>query len=254
MTARGQCPTGRNRPTPAPTAFATTHWSLVARAGHTGLADGQAALEELCRIYWHPLYCFACRHCPNPQDAADLTQGFFADLLARDGMARADAARGRFRTFLLCSFQYFCSHVRARASARKRGGDCAFVSIEAMEETRTRLSGEITTTDSPERLFDRRWAMHIIDRALVAVRAEYAAVGKAPLFDELQAVLKSEDEGQGYPAMAARLNLQVGNIKVAAFRLRRRLALEIRAEVAKTVANPDDVDDEMRHLLAAIVR
>jgi RNA polymerase sigma-70 factor (ECF subfamily) len=254
MTSDGHRPTGRNRPEHPPGAFATTQWSLIARAGRPGLAGGRVALERLCREYWYPVYCFASRQAANPQDAADLTQGFFADLLARDAIVRADASRGRFRTFLLCAFQNYCSHERARAGARKRGGGSTIVSIEALEEARHRVGSVPTNPESPEQLFDRRWALRVIDRAMASVRSEYAALGKGRLYDELQAVLKDDTAGAGYAAIAERLDARIGAIKVAAFRLRRRLAAEIRAEVAETVADPAEIDAEMRHLLAAVGR
>jgi DNA-directed RNA polymerase specialized sigma24 family protein len=248
------CSVSQNRPEGARGVFATTHWSMVMRAAQPESADGQAALKELCRLYWYPLYCFARRQCRAPQDAEDLTQGFFADLLARGAVAHATVTRGRFRTFLLCSFRNFCSHDRARAGAIKRGGGCEIVSLEAMEEARTRFDTELSPQEPAEHMFDRQWATSLIDQSLARVRTEYAALGKAALFDELQTTLQDQAGREGYGAIAARLGSNAGAIKVAMFRLRRRLAREIYAEVTKTVAGPAEVEDEVRHLLAAVQR
>jgi DNA-directed RNA polymerase specialized sigma24 family protein len=252
MASSDLCLVGQSRPESERGAFATTHWSIVMRAAQPESADGQAALKELCQQYWYPLYCFARWRCHAPQDAEDLTQGFFADLLARGAVAHADVARGRFRTFLLCSFRNFCSHERARAGAVKRGGGCEIVSLEAMDEARARFHTELSTKESAEQLFDRRWANSLIELSLARVRTEYAALGKAELFDSLVVILQHQGEQEGYGTIAARFGSNVGAIKVAMFRLRRRLGREIRAEVAKTVAGPAEVEDEMRHLLAAV--
>ena len=231
-----------------PSAFATTHWSLIVRAAETGTPAGRAALEELCRIYWYPLYWFARRRGLTPQDAEDLTQGFLADLLARGAVAQADAARGRFRTFLLASFENFHSYQRARASRLKRGGGCEFVSLQ---EAESRFQEEPVSADSPEKMFDRTWAISLIEQAIAAVRHEYAAIGKGPLFNALKAVLWGEHGAASYAEIARQLGSTEGAIKVAAHRLRRRFRETLRSEVAKTVMDSADLEDEMRHLLAA---
>jgi RNA polymerase sigma-70 factor (ECF subfamily) len=233
----------------SPSSFATTHWSMIVRAGETGTPGGQAALEELCRIYWTPLYWFARRRGLAPADAEDLTQGFLADLLARGAVAQADAARGRFRTFLLASFGNFHSHERARAASLKRGGGCEFVSLQ---EAESRLQAEPASTDSPEKVFDRKWAVSLLEQAVAAVGREYAAVGKGPLFNALKTVLWGGHGTASYADIARELGSTEGAIKMAAHRLRRRFRETLRSEVAKTVLDPADVEDEMRHLLAAV--
>jgi DNA-directed RNA polymerase specialized sigma24 family protein len=235
-----------------PRAFATTHWSLVVRAGEARTSEGRAALEDLCRIYWYPLYWFARRRGLTPQDAEDLTQGFLADLLARGAVAQADAARGRFRSFLLASFENFHSHQRARAATLKRGGGCEFVSLQALQEAESRFQEEPVSADSPEKVFDRTWALSLIEQAIAAVRHEYAAVGKEPLFNALKDVLWGGRETGNYAEIARQLGSTESAVKMAAYRLRRRFGEALRAEVAKTVMNPADLEDEMRYLLAAV--
>jgi DNA-directed RNA polymerase specialized sigma24 family protein len=235
-----------------PTAFATTHWSLIARAADGRTAEGRAALAELCRIYWYPLYGFARRHGLAPADAEDLTQGFLADLLARDAVAQADAARGRFRTFLLNSFDHYRSHERVRAHAAKRGGGEAVVSFDVIHAAEGRFRDEPATTESPEKVYDRKWAMSLIEVSLAAVRREYAVNGKAAWFDELKAALWCGRGEIAYAEIARRLGSTEGAVKVAVHRLRQRFGERFRTEVAKTVADPAEIDDEIRHLLAAV--
>lgn len=237
---------------PARGAFDTTQWSLVLRAEHAETSDGAAALEELCRTYWFPIYCFARRRSPSREDAEDLTQGFFADLLERGALHHADCARGRFRSFLLTSFRNYCSHERERAGAQKRGGGCAFVSLEAIESMDEPGLTELSDEETATQLFDRKWAMCVIESATVAVQKEYAAIGKGRLFDALRPLISGGFEDPGYASLAPPLGMTGGAVKVAAFRLRRRLAWAIRDEVARTVADPAHVDEEMRHLLAAV--
>jgi len=232
--------------------FFTTHWTMVVRAAGADLAGSAAALDALCRTYWYPIYCFARQHGGKPEDAEELTQGFFADLLARGALARADAARGHFRTFLLCSFRNYCSHERERGAARKRGGGREFISLEEMETAGARFGAEAPSTESAERLYERAWAIHLLDQAIASVRAEYAAIGKSSLFEELEGVIHGGGDPEGYRAIAARMGSNPGTIKVAAFRLRRRIGLEIRACVAQTVDGDGGVDQEVQHLIAAV--
>ena len=235
-----------------PSAFATTHWSLVVRAADGGTPEGRAALAELCRIYWYPLYGFARRRGLASADAEDLTQGFLADLLAREAVAQADAARGRFRTFLLSSFDHYRSHERARANAAKRGGGGAVVSFDLIHAAEGRFRGEPATTESPEKVYDRKWAMSLIEVSLAVVRREYAVNGKAAWFDELKAALWCGRGEIAYAEIARRLGTTEGAVKVAVHRLRQRFGERFRAEVAKTVVDPGEIDDEIRHLLAAV--
>jgi len=225
---------------------------MVVCAADAGTAEGQAALEELCRIYWYPIYSFARRGGLAPHDAEDLTQGFFADLLARGAIARADAARGRFRTFLLASFQNFHSHQRTRAASLKRGGGNEIVSIDAMRDAEGHLSAEPAAAETPQANFDRQWALRLIERSLDVVRREYSAAGKAAVFDELKGVVWGGNNPGRYSEIASRLGIAEGAVKVAVHRLRRSFRNQLRADVARTVMNPVEVDDEIRHLISCV--
>jgi len=245
-------PVGGPTAAPNPRAFATTHWSLVVRAAGAFTPTGRAALEELCRVYWCPLYWYARHRGLAPADAEDLTQGFFADLLARGAVAQADAARGRFRSFLLASFKNFQSHERARASTLKRGGCCKFVPLEALQEAAWRFQEEPVSADSPEKVFDRKWAIGLIDQAFATVRREYVAFGKGPLFDSLKMALWGGRDVGSYAEIAHQLGSTESAIKMAVLRLRRRAARALQDEVAKTVLDPADLEDEMGYLLEAV--
>jgi RNA polymerase sigma factor (sigma-70 family) len=235
-----------------PRAFATSNWSMIARAGATDSPGGRAALAQLCRAYWYPLYWFS-RNCGlNQHDAEDLIQAFFEDLLERKAIARADAARGRFRTFLLSSLRNFHSHERARAGAFKRGGGREFISLDALGEAEARFKHEPATEISPEKLFDQKWALSLLDTALGHLRREYAATGKEPWFDELKVVLWGGRGDVSYAEIARRLASTEGAVKVAVHRLRQRFKECLRGEIAQTVLDPAEIDDEMRHLLAAV--
>lgn len=232
--------------------FATTHWSMVLEAGHAGTPDGRRALEHLCRIYWRPLYTFARRRGLSPADAEDLTQAFFADLLRREAIGCADPGRGRFRTFLLTAFQNFHSAQRARASSIRRGGQQTFVSYEAITEAESHFASEPATNDTPETLFDRNWVRSLLDEAMAAVRHEYVAAGKAAVFDELKGALWGGRGVIPLAEVARRLESTETAIKTAAHRLRRRCGERMREEIARTLADPGDVEDELRLLLAAL--
>lgn len=225
---------------------------MVVRAGDIGTPDGRTALAQLCRLYWYPLYWFARRRGLTPHDAEDLTQGFFADLLERGAIARADATRGRFRTFLLASFQNYQSHQRERAGTLKRGGGHEIVSLEALQTAETRFQGEPADGISPEKLFDQKWAHSLLDAVLELLRREYTAAGKQAWFDELKVVLWGGRGEVRYAEIAVRVGSTEGAIKVAVHRLRQRFRECLRAEVAQTVLDAGDIDDEMRHLLTAV--
>jgi RNA polymerase sigma-70 factor (ECF subfamily) len=225
---------------------------MVVCAADAGTAEGHAALEELCRIYWYPIYSCARRGGLAPHDAEDLTQGFFEDLLARGAIARADASRGRFRTFLLASFQNFHSHQRSRAASLKRGGGYEIVSIDAIRDAEVRLSAEPSEAETPQADFDRQWALRLVERSLDVVRREYFAAGKATVFDELKSVVWGGNDPGCYSDIASRLGIAEGAVKVAVHRLRRSFRNQLRADVARTVTSPAEVDDEIRHLIRCV--
>jgi RNA polymerase sigma-70 factor (ECF subfamily) len=232
----------------APKNFPTTLWTVVLRAGQDEPAQAQAALTQLCQTYWYPLYSFVRRRGSAPHDAQDLTQAFFAHLLEKRGLQRVDPELGRFRTFLLASLKHFLANDWDRAHACKRGGGKILVSLDdASAESRYQL--EPTYDMTPERHFERQWAITLLDQVLDGLRAEYYADGNGALFEEFKAVITGQSAP--YAEMAARLHRSEGAIKVAVHRFRRRYREMIRDRIAETVG-ADDVDDELRHLLAAL--
>ena len=228
--------------------FPTTLWTVVLHAGRDEAALAQAALEQLCQRYWYPLYSFIRRRAYSPYDAEDLTQAFFAQLLEKHRLERVDPELGRFRTFLLASLKNFLANDWDRSHARKRGGGQTIVSLEqGMGESRYQLEPSHDLT--PERHFERQWAVTLLDEVLATLRDEYYAEGKGDLFEELKAVLTGQ--AGAYAEMAARLRRSEGSIKVAVHRLRHRYRELIRARIAETVED-GDIEDELRHLMAAL--
>jgi RNA polymerase sigma-70 factor (ECF subfamily) len=207
------------------------------------------ALAELCELYWYPVYAFVRRRGHSADDAGDLTQEFFARLLETAGIAGADPARGRFRSYLLGACRHFLANQRDRAAARKRGGGRAALSLDFPDAER-RYAAEPADDRTPEQMFDRRWALSLLDSVLANLAAEYAAADQASLFDRLKGSLTGE--GESYAVIAAAVGMTEGAVKVAAHRLRRRYRGRLRAAIAETVATPEDVDSEIRDLFAAL--
>lgn len=229
--------------------FQTTRWSLVARAADRDPATAQRALGELCELYWFPLYAFVRRTGHDEADALDTVQAFCAQLLERGGLDGADRTRGSFRTYLLGALRHFVANQQRAERAGKRGGGCAPFSLDAAE---ARYAAEPADAASPERLFERRWAQALLERALSGLRAEYAARGKQDLLAALEPALLADAAAARHQDLAARLGTTEGAVKVALHRLRGRLRERIRDEVLQTVADPAAVDDELRHLFAAL--
>jgi RNA polymerase sigma-70 factor (ECF subfamily) len=228
--------------------FPTTLWTVVLHAGKDAPVEAQAALVQLCQAYWYPLYSFVRRRGYSSHDAEDLTQAFFAQLLEKHGLIRVDPERGRFRTFLLASLKNFLANDWDRVHARKRGGGQSIVALdEETAEARYRLEPSHEMT--PERHFERQWAMTLLDQVLAALRDEYHSEGKGALFEELKAVFIGQPVT--YADMAARLRRSEGAIKVAVHRLRHRYRELMRARISATVGE-GDVEDELRHLLAVL--
>jgi RNA polymerase sigma factor (sigma-70 family) len=226
--------------------FATTHWSMVASAGCSRSPDARRALATLCERYWFPLYAFVRRAGNSAEDAQDLTQEFFVHLLDKHFLAAADQKKGRFRTFLLTAVKHFLANERDRVRARKRGGGQRIVSLEG-PESEARYRREPFDTLTPERVFERQWALTLLEQVLAQLQAEMTANGKAALFDAMKAHLTGA-QTTGYAATAARLGMTEGAVKVAAHRLRRRYRELLREEIAQTVPSPDEIEDEIRHL------
>lgn len=236
---------------PARAAFVTTHWSAVLAAGRDDSAPAHAALEHLCRDYWQPLYAFVRRAGYARPDAQDLTQAFFAHLLARKTVALADPARGRFRSFLLTSLKNFLAHAWEKARTEKRGGRVQIMPLE-FDTAETRCAPELATTETPDRAFDRQWAISMLEVVLGRLRQEYAACGRDDLFVGVKESLSGGRADIPYRDLGIRLGMSEGAVKVAAHRLRRRYRELLREEIARTVSDPAEGEAELRHLFAAL--
>lgn len=246
-------------PGDAPARFATTPWSIVIAAGSDSTPEGRAALESLCAAYWDPLYTFARRCGADREDAQDLVQGFLTELIEKDRVRQADRTRGRFRTFLLAAFRHYTSHERDRARAMKRGGGQVVLPLD-FESGEDHYRHEPVEDRTPERVFERRWALTVLDGAVAKLRAEHEDAGQLDLFDALRGTIAAGGAGGGAPGatgpswatVADRLGMSEGAVKVAAHRLRRRYREVLRQTIAATVADPADVDDEIRQLMSAL--
>lgn len=214
-------------------------------------AEAMAALEQLCRSYWYPLYAYVRRRGHNVHDAQDLTQAFFARLLQKNYLGSVDRSRGRFRSFLLASINHFLSDELDRAQAEKRGGKHTFVFFDD-DSAEDRYLLEPADPISPETLFERRWAGLVLERALARLRQQFFAAGRAEQFDLLKVFLEGEPGSGEYEAVGARLQMSAGTVAVAVHRLRRAYRNLVRAEVAQTVADAADIDEEIRQLFRVV--
>ncbi len=231
--------------------FATTHWSVVMAAGMGHSAQAADALEQLCRTYWYPLYAFVRRHVSEAHDAEDLTQEFFTRFLAKEYFGRADPTLGRFRSFLLACLKNFLAEQQRQARRLKRGGGQTTISWDSRRaEDRYRLEPADPVT--PEQIYERHWALTLLETVLARLTEEQSAAGKEHVFAQLKSYLWGETGEPRYGEMAERLGMTEGAVKVMVHRLRRRLRDLLREEVAHTVAAGEEVDDELRHLIGAI--
>lgn len=240
-----------------PRVFATTRWSVILAAADSASDEQNArdALGELCRTYWRPIFSFVCRRGYSTEDAQDLTQDFFMMVLGNNWLQHADESRGRFRSLLLKSLQNFLGHATERKRAQKRGGDVEFVSWDDwMAEAPSQLSISAQTFDSlpAERLFDLRWAATVVEQALRRLREECESKGRLRLFETLSEHLAEERAEVSYARIAAALGIAEAAVKKQLHNLRQRYRWLLRDEVAHTVENPADVDDEIRHLCAVL--
>jgi RNA polymerase sigma factor (sigma-70 family) len=232
--------------------FANTHWSIVlAAANKENPSRALESLEALCRIYWNPLYAYARRDGATPHDAQDLTQEFFARLLEKDYLASVDKSKGRFRSFLLAAFKHFISNERDKARAQKRGGGIVPISIDA-QTAETRCSHEPAQVMTADKIFERQWALALLEQTTTRLRDEYEADGKLRLFDELKVTLTEPRGSVAYATLAANLGMSEGAVKVAVHRLRVRYREVLWAEVAATLADPADTEDELKLIFAAL--
>lgn len=243
--------THKSPPRSAAPVFVTTRWSVVLSAQAGDSPEAARALEQLCGAYWFPLYAHVRRLGHSPADAEDLTQAFFARLLANDGFGVADRERGRFRSFLLGSFKHFLANEWDKARAQKRGGHLQIIPLDT-PAGEDRLQLEPATVTSPDREFDRRWALALLDTVLTRLEAEHAEQGKARLFTGLKGTLAGGRGDVPMAQLARELGLSEGAARVAAHRFRARYRELLRAEIAQTVATPAEVEDELRHLFAAL--
>jgi RNA polymerase sigma factor (sigma-70 family) len=230
--------------------FNTTHWSVVLLAGQSDDTHGEAALEELCRNYWFPLYAYVRRKGHSPHDAQDLTQDFFARLLDKNYISLARQERGRFRTFLLKSLNHFLVNDWVRRTTQKRGGGRSFVSLD--EEDAERIYNLEEHSLPAENLFDRRWALTLLERAITRLGKDYEKGGKGPLFESIRDWLSEDATGVEYRRIAEKTGSTEGAIKVAVHRMRNRFREAVRAEIEQTVATPGDVEAELNSLMAAL--
>jgi RNA polymerase sigma factor (sigma-70 family) len=232
--------------------FATTRWSLVLRAGAgVSVPGADEALASLCETYWYPLYAYLRSQGRNADEAQDLTQAFFARMLEKKSIRHADPARGRFRAFLLTSLKNFAANERNRELASKRGGRTQTLSLD-VESAEGRLQLEPPSDETPETIFDRRWAVTLLDRALARLRADTLHSGKAQHFDRLQPYLVGDQPQLSYAETGSVLGMSDGAVKVAVHRLRRQFRDVVRDEIAHTVSSPEEIDDELRHLWSAV--
>jgi RNA polymerase sigma-70 factor (ECF subfamily) len=227
--------------------FATTHWSVVLAAGQQDTPQSTAALEQLCRTYWYPLYAHVRRRGYRPEDAQDLTQEFFARLLAKQWVSVADRQRGKFRTFLLGALDHFLANEWHRARTEKRGGGQVVFSLDGVAAERRYLLEPVDLADAAC-LYERRWALTLLDRVLERLRTEFSATGNQARFDQLQPCLLGDKAGQTYATLAAAWQTTEAAVKMTVSRMRRRYRELFLEEIAQTVSAPEEIQAEVRYL------
>lgn len=230
--------------------FATTRWTVVLAAGDRSSPQADTALEELCRTYWYPLYAYVRRHGHSREDAEDLTQSFFARFLQKNYLERLRAGEGRFRAFLLASLKHYLANEWDRSRRLKRGGGVPLLSLD-WEEAETRYSIDPCDQLSPDKLFDRAWAVTLLERVIGRLREENADEEKASLFKELKAYLMVGRGEIPYAQAATALSMTEGAVRVAVHRLRRRYRELLREEISQTLSDPAQAEEEMRALFGA---
>jgi RNA polymerase sigma-70 factor (ECF subfamily) len=254
MTERRMAATSCDMPVttdrPGDDLFAATRWSIVRAAGGGDSRQRVVALEHLCRTYWQPLYAYVRRRGNSPEDAKDLTQEFFARLLAGDSLETVAPEKGRFRAFLLIAVKHFLANDHERRTAAKRGGGAVHLSLE-MADAEALYQQAAPAALQPDRLFDRQWALTVLEVALDRLRAEHDTPEKLRLFEGLKGTLTADASIVGYAALGQQLGLSEGAVKVAAHRLRKRYRETLKSEVAGTVEDPPQVAGELHALMAA---
>jgi RNA polymerase sigma-70 factor (ECF subfamily) len=231
--------------------FATTRWSVIAAAQDPASPQAHEALAILCSSYWYPLYAYIRSQGYSADQSQDLTQGFFAGLLERHALEVVDRARGKFRSFLLAACKHYLAHERDRAQAQKRGGGRRFFSLD-FANGEARYQAEPADAHTPEKLFARDWALTLLEQVLTRLRQEYVHKGKDRLFDHLRVFLLGEKDALPYGQVAHELGMTEGAVKLAAHRLRLRLRELVCEEIARTVDDAADIDEEIRELFTAL--
>lgn len=235
----------------APGIFATTHWSMIAQAQGAGMAEKEAALERLCMIYWRPVFVFVRRSSPNEEVAKDLTQGFFERFLEKEYVRDANQLRGRFRSFLLACVKHYLANQRARERAQRRGGGTTPLSIDQLLEE-SGLEPELNPALSPDRVYERQWALSLLENARSKLRSEFVGAGRSAFFDALHGYLSGDRDGFPYAVAADKLGVSVDVVKKTVERMRRRFGRLLREEIEQTVLHPSEIEDELRFLRAAL--
>ncbi len=231
--------------------FTTTHWSVVLAATREPSPRAAEALAELCRTYWYPLYAYVRRKGYEVADAQDLTQGFFARVLEKNYMGAVDRRKGKFRSFLLGSLEHFLAKEWTRAHRLKRGGGQTIIPLDG-SDTEQRYRSEPADNWTAERIYERRWALTVLEQAMSALEQEYSASGKQRLFEEIRPFISGEDEDISYSDLSARLEMNEGAVRTAVYRLRQRYGEAVRTEIARLVQRPEEIEEELRHLFAAL--
>ena len=231
--------------------FTTTSWTKVLAAREAPSAEAREALEGLCRVYWYPLYAYIRRRGHEADDAGDLTQAYFAELIEKSYLEDYDPSRGRFRVFLRASVKNFLSKQREKARTWKRGGRTQTISFDS-QEVEGRYLHEPVDRLTPEEIFERRWALTVLESALARLRTEQAEAGRGAEFERLEGFLTGQEARASYGEVAAELSTSEGAIKMTVHRLRQRFGKLLRGEIAETVAGPEEVDDEVKYLLGVI--
>ncbi|HEY5297748.1 MAG TPA: sigma-70 family RNA polymerase sigma factor [Verrucomicrobiae bacterium] len=238
-------------PAPRPV-FVTTHWSLVLSARDQQSPQSADALEKLCRAYWYPLYAYVRRSGQSKENAEDLTQAFFARLLAKNFLDAAEPERGRFRSFLLVALKRFLANEWDRVRAQKRGGEKIRVPLDT-EMAERKFQTEFAGAEiSPDHAYERRWALTLLEQTMSRLRAEFQRAGKISEFDRLKIFLTADKKEIPYANIAAGLQMSESTLRVAVHRLRKRYRELFREEIAHTLAAGESVDEELRHLLAVL--
>jgi RNA polymerase sigma factor (sigma-70 family) len=231
--------------------FVTTRWSVVLAAGLSVSAESEQALAQLCRTYWYPLYAFVRRQGRSPEDAEDLTQSFFERLLEKKALGGVKPEKGKFRSFLLAALKNFMANDWNRQHAAKRGGHNPIVSLDN-DSAEDRFLREPSRDATPEKLYEQSWALTVLETVLQQLRKEYTAAGKGQLFEALQDHLIGDENAAAYANAAAGLGMKEGTVRMAVLRMRRHFGYLLRHEIAHTVADPAELEEELRHLVTSM--